>query len=68
MGDGIKVRVPSGTVVAVRLEQVIDPEVQVIGSQVQTVVAGDVRVDEKTVIKAGAPVIANVEEAEKQVR
>lgn len=62
--DG-KIRLPSGTVVAVRLEQMVNPEVQAIGSQVQAVVASDVQVDGVTVIKAGAAVIANVEEAEK---
>lgn len=60
-----KVRVPSGTVVAVRLEQVVDPKVQMLGSQVTAFVASDVQIDETTVIKAGAPVIANVEEVEK---
>lgn len=64
-GDVAKVRLPSGTIVPVRLEQVVDPNVQVIGSQVQAIVPVNVQVDGKTVIRAGAPVIANVEEAQK---
>jgi hypothetical protein len=64
IAEAASIRIPNGTIVPVKLNQIVSPEIDQVGSTVQAVVAANVEIDGFVVFAAGTPVVATVEQAD----
>jgi len=63
---GTKIQIPAGTRVLLRTLQTLTPKEFKVGDKISLAVASDVIIDDKVVIKAGAPAVGEVTESKEK--